>query len=108
MSQIQYFKLPRAGPDFPKRHKKGIPLYPNLVNLKSNTMKNTMQRYKLWIQNASNQTYFLSTLRFFAGNRNLYAISALQYFRFQDLKNQILLKTAAGCVADELLLQLIR
>ena len=25
--------------------KKGIPLYPNLVNLKSNTMKNTMQRY---------------------------------------------------------------
>ena len=24
--------------------KKGIPLYPNLVNLKSNTMKNTMQR----------------------------------------------------------------
>ena len=24
------------------RHKKGIPLYPNLVNLKSNTMKNTM------------------------------------------------------------------
>ena len=27
-----------------KRHKKGIPLYPNLVNLKSNTMKNTMQR----------------------------------------------------------------
>ena len=25
--------------------KKGIPLYPNLVNLKSNTMKNTMQSY---------------------------------------------------------------
>ena len=25
--------------------KNGIPLYPNLVNLKSNTMKNTMQRY---------------------------------------------------------------
>ena len=25
--------------------KKGIPLYPNLVNLKSNTMKNTMQKY---------------------------------------------------------------
>ena len=24
--------------------KKGIPLYPNLVNLKSNTMKNTMQK----------------------------------------------------------------
>ncbi len=24
--------------------KKGIPLYPNLVNLKSNTMKNTLQR----------------------------------------------------------------
>ena len=25
--------------------KKGVPLYSNLVNLKSNTMKNTMQRY---------------------------------------------------------------
>ena len=25
--------------------KKGLPLYPNLVNLKSNTMKNTMQKY---------------------------------------------------------------
>ena len=27
--------------------KKGIPPYPNLVNLKSNTMKNTLQRYGL-------------------------------------------------------------
>ena len=27
--------------------KKGIPPYPNLVNLKSNTMKNTIQRYGL-------------------------------------------------------------
>ena len=25
--------------------KKGVPLYSNLVNLKSNTMKNTLQRY---------------------------------------------------------------
>ena len=30
--------------------KNGIPLYPNLVNLKSNTMKNTMQRYRdFWL-----------------------------------------------------------
>ena len=29
--------------------KKGIPLYPNLVNLKSNTMKNTMQIYAVWV-----------------------------------------------------------
>ncbi len=28
-----------------KDTKKGIPLYPNLVNLKSNTMKNTVQIY---------------------------------------------------------------
>ena len=28
--------------------KNGIPLYPNLVNLKSNTMKNTLQRYILF------------------------------------------------------------
>ena len=27
--------------------KKGVPLYSNLVNLKSNTMKNTVQRYGL-------------------------------------------------------------
>ena len=27
--------------------KKGVPLYSNLVNLKSNTMKNTLQRYCL-------------------------------------------------------------
>ena len=33
-----------------KSIKKGIPLYPNLVNLKSNTMKNTMQRYRdFWL-----------------------------------------------------------
>jgi hypothetical protein len=28
--------------------KKGAPLSPNLINLKSNTMKNTMQRYALF------------------------------------------------------------
>ena len=28
--------------------KKGVPLYSNLVNLKSNTMKNTMQSYGLF------------------------------------------------------------
>jgi hypothetical protein len=28
--------------------KKGIPPYPNLVNLKSNTMKNTIQSYGLF------------------------------------------------------------
>ena len=33
----------------PKGIKKGIPLYPNLVNLKSNTMKNTMQIYAVWV-----------------------------------------------------------
>ena len=33
-----------------KGKKNGIPLYPNLVNLKSNTMKNTMQRYGLSIK----------------------------------------------------------
>ena len=28
--------------------KKGVPLYSNLVNLKSNTMKNTVQMYILY------------------------------------------------------------
>ncbi len=32
-----------------KRIKKGVPPYSNLVNLKSNTMKNTTQNYKLYI-----------------------------------------------------------
>ena len=27
--------------------KKGVPLYSNLVNLKSNTMKNTLQSYEI-------------------------------------------------------------
>ena len=29
--------------------KKGVPLYSNLVNLKSNTMKNTMQSYECFL-----------------------------------------------------------
>lgn len=31
-------------------HKKGVPLYSNLVNLKSNTMKNTLQSYKCFLK----------------------------------------------------------
>ena len=34
--------------------KKGVPLYSNLVSLKSNTMKNTMQRYGFF----TNMQYF--------------------------------------------------
>ena len=34
---------------FLKGHKKGVPLYSNLVNLKSNTMKNTMQSYDFYL-----------------------------------------------------------
>ena len=34
--------------------KKGVPLYSNLVNLKSNTMKNTMQKYGFF----TNMQYF--------------------------------------------------
>ena len=34
--------------------KKGVPLYSSLVNLKSNTMKNTMQRYGFF----TNMQYF--------------------------------------------------
>ena len=34
--------------------KKGVPLYSNLVNLESNTMKNTMQRYGFF----TNMQYF--------------------------------------------------
>ena len=30
--------------------KNGIPLYPNLVNLKSNTMKNTLQIYLVFLK----------------------------------------------------------
>ena len=31
------------------KNKKGVPLYSNLVNLKSNTMKNTVQKYYVLI-----------------------------------------------------------
>ena len=34
---------------FFKRHKKGPPLWPDLVNLKSNTMKNTVQKYEIYL-----------------------------------------------------------
>ena len=37
-----------------KGKKKGVPLYSNLFNLKSNTMKNTMQRYGFF----TNMQYF--------------------------------------------------
>ena len=45
-------------------------------------MKNTMQRYGVKIQIASNLTFFLSTLRFFAKIENEYAIFGLQSIRF--------------------------
>ena len=32
-----------------RNKKKGVPLYSNLINLKSNTMKNTLQIYTLLI-----------------------------------------------------------
>ena len=42
------FQASRNGASWHRDKKNGIPLYPNLVNLKSNTMKNTMQRYGLF------------------------------------------------------------
>ena len=39
--------------------KKGIPLYPNLVNLKSNTMKNTMQSYGFKTKKQTKCQFFL-------------------------------------------------
>jgi|MGYP001743698980 hypothetical protein len=45
-------------------------------------MKNTMQRYGVKIQIASNLTFFLSTLRFFAKIGDEYAIFGLQSIRF--------------------------
>ena len=46
-SRFFFFLLGKIGGGNRQGTKKGIPLYPNLVNLKSNTMKNTMQRYAL-------------------------------------------------------------
>ena len=39
--------------------KKGVPLYSNLVNLKSNTMKNTLQRYDYCLTFASVFIHFI-------------------------------------------------
>ena len=44
-ARVKLHKNADLSPSSSKRVKKnGIPLYPNLVNLKSNTMKNTLQR----------------------------------------------------------------
>ena len=48
-----------------KSIKKGIPLYPNLVNLKSNTMKNTMQRYGSFGHSATKCISFLPKVYLF-------------------------------------------
>ena len=45
--------------------KNGIPLYPNLVNLKSNTMKNTMQRYGSFGHSATKCISFLPKVYLF-------------------------------------------
>ena len=45
--------------------KKGIPLYPNLVNLKSNTMKNTMQKYGFAAEMQENEEYISPVIIFF-------------------------------------------
>ena len=56
--------------------KNGIPLYPNLVNLKSNTMKNTLQRYhflrnpaRISPNNFMKESVFRSLLGIIASNK---------------------------------------
>ena len=50
--------------------KNGIPLYPNLVNLKSNTMKNTLQRYDGYFLYASDLQEIISECYEFNLNYN--------------------------------------
>ena len=45
--------------------KKGVPLYSNLVNLKSNTMKNTVQSYDISTRLTNNLDGFCLNLIFF-------------------------------------------
>ena len=42
--------------------KKGVPLYSNLVNLKSNTMKNTPQRYTSFLQDVKGKRVLVENI----------------------------------------------
>lgn len=56
--------------------KKGVPLYSNLVNLKSNTMKNTMQIY-IFTANRPNKTlYFYGIFHYMKNSFNRFCKSA--------------------------------
>ena len=44
--------------------KKGVPLYSNRVNLKSNTMKNTLQRYDTFCKSATFYQIKITIYRF--------------------------------------------
>ena len=63
--------------------KKGIPLYPNLVNLKTNTMKNTMQRYGFAYYVPSVHTKNLPSLIFFHGSVTFLPTSIYKYLPIQ-------------------------
>ncbi len=52
-----------------KAKKNGIPLYPNLVNLKSNTMKNTLQIYGVLIKMRVEKKILYGILCFFSIRR---------------------------------------
>ena len=77
--------------------KNGIPLYPNLVNLKSNTMKNTLQRYDGCFLYASDLQEKISECYEFNLNYN--------FVKVLSCKNGFLLVESVGCEDDGALLR---
>ena len=77
--------------------KNGIPLYPNLVNLKSNTMKNTLQRYDGCFLYASDLQEKISECYEFNLNYN--------FVKVLSCKNGFLLVESVGCGDDGALLR---
>ena len=77
--------------------KNGIPLYPNLVNLKSNTMKKTLQRYDGCFLYASDLQEKISECYEFNLNYN--------FVKVLSCKNGFLLVESVGCGDDGALLR---
>ena len=84
--------------------KKGIPLYPNLVNLKSNTMKNTMQKYgfPVFLQGvAGKNCHSITIFKAYAVSLpTLIGISGQNGRLYPFLRTQFLTEGKVACIAQ--------
>ena len=93
---------------FFKRHKKGPPLWPDLVNLKSNTMKNTRAKVitfreirKHFFQNLS----FLNNNYLLAHDFNFLKFTSLYFYLHSIIsKLKALRQSRVGCIMQAYLM----